>query len=276
MLKMIKSKNELLEIRSTLSGTVGFVPTMGNLHQGHLSLILQSLKENDHTVISIFVNPKQFGPNEDFNKYPRTLEQDIEKINSLKGKSIFLFTPQDNDEIYPPHFSSSISVGELSRILCGKFRPGHFDGVTTVVYLLLNLVKAQKVYMGEKDYQQLTIIKKMVKDLLLPYQIIGMKTVRDEDGLALSSRNQYLSAAQRKQALILPQKLNQIAQYIRDHKKSEFIESELSLILLDKNWDYLEICDQSTLEKPNTFKNIVILGAYRLGQTRLIDNIVLD
>lgn len=275
-MQLIKTKEELIKLRQSLSGSIGFVPTMGNLHQGHLSLIKQSLNDNQYTFISIFVNPKQFGPKEDFEKYPRTLEQDLDKIQKLNSNSIFVFAPEDNNQIYPEGFSTVISVGQLGDILCGKFRPGHFDGVSTVVYLLLNLVKAQKVYMGKKDFQQLTIIKKMVKDLLLPYEIIGMKTIRDEDGLALSSRNQYLTSLERKQALILPQKLNTIARYLKEEKPFSFIESEISLLLIDKHWDYLEICDQDTLLTPKSYKNLVILGAYRLGQTRLIDNIVIN
>lgn len=281
MIKIIKTTQELIELRKSFkSEKVGFVPTMGNLHLGHISLLDRSLSENEVNLLSIFVNPKQFGPTEDFSKYPRTLEQDVKKIEGLMAekfsqKTLYIFAPQDPQEIYPEGFSTTISVGEMSNILCGKSRPGHFDGVTTVVYVLFSIVKPHHCYMGEKDFQQVTLIKKMVQDLRLEIQIEAMPIVRSPEGLALSSRNGYLSHEQMQEALVLPKTLNEIAQMLKKKQPQSEIKNKIKSILSNPDWDYLEICNQSTLLPSQDYSNIVILGAMKAGPTRLIDNIVL-
>lgn len=282
MIKIIKTSQELIQLRNSFTTEkVGFVPTMGNLHLGHISLLEKSLKENEVNILSIFVNPKQFGPKEDFSKYPRTLEQDVKKIEGLLAekfpqKTLYIFAPTDTQEIYPEGFSTNISVGEMANILCGKSRPGHFDGVTTVVYVLFSLVKPHHCYMGEKDFQQVTLIKKMVEDLRLPINIVAMPIVRSPEGLALSSRNGYLNSQQIMEALILPKTLKEIATLIKEKRPLDSINDKIKSILTNKDWDYLEICDQKTLKPSLNYQNIVILGAMKAGPTRLIDNIVIN
>ncbi|MFI5390670.1 MAG: pantoate--beta-alanine ligase, partial [Bacteriovoracales bacterium] len=189
--------------------SVGFVPTMGNLHKGHLSLAKESLRNNDLTIVSIFVNPKQFCPGEDYEKYPRTLGEDTAQLKELfrsenlmnSEKRLAIFAPESIFEIYSPGFSTVISLPMLSNKLCGLNRPGHFDGVSTVVFSLFSLVRPHKAYFGQKDYQQYLIIKKMIEDLRLNIQIVPMPIKRDNDDLAYSSRNQYLSKEERIEAL---------------------------------------------------------------------------
>lgn len=259
--------------RSLLKGSVGFVPTMGNLHEGHLSLAEKALEENDHLIFSIFVNPKQFGPNEDFEKYPRTLEEDLLKIQGLKSKSeIIVFSPATPKEIYPEGMRREISVTGISSLLEGEKRPTHFTGVTTVVYRLFELTKPHKAYFGLKDYQQYLIIKKMTEDLCLPIQIIGMPIVREESGLALSSRNQYLTQNQKEEGLLLFRTLTQIKNLIKD-KKIEEAKSLVKNSSEDSRWDYLTIRDAETLsEDISRSKRLTILGVLRIGSVRLLDN----
>jgi pantoate--beta-alanine ligase len=218
------------------------------------------------------VNPKQFGPNEDYHQYPRTLDQDVTKIANLNLNSkIIIFAPNDIKEIYPDNFSTSISVGKITQILCGKFRPTHFDGVTTVVYRLFKIAKATNAYFGQKDFQQCVIIKKMVNDLEIPIALHIMPIVRDLDDLALSSRNQYLSCQQREDARHLPRTLMNIESIINQNKSpTSMIETELQQNMA---WDYLEVLDTKDLTPPTQqTKEVVIIGAYRLGTTRLLDN----
>lgn len=275
MIKIIKTRNLLdQELDSQNGKSIGLVPTMGNLHEGHLSLLASAIAENDLSIITIFVNPKQFGPNEDFNKYPRTLEEDIKKIESIKPidstKTIIIFAPKSDREIYPNNFSTSISVGELKTILCGKVRPTHFDGVTTVVYRLFKLSRANNAYFGQKDYQQCIIIKKMIRDLEIPVTMHIKPIIRNVDGLALSSRNQYLNDDEKKLALHLPSTLIKIEHLIINQKSYQaLITQELS----DPRWDYLQVLDADSLnEKIDQSKKVVIVGAFRLGNTRLLDN----
>ncbi len=275
--EIIKTRQELDSTRSNLAGPIGLVPTMGNLHLGHISLLEASLKDCDNTFITIFVNPKQFGPNEDFNRYPRTLEADIELIKNKAqsfNKNIYIFAPQNPEEIYDQHSNYEIEVIPLSSVLEGHLRPGHFRGVATVVYKLFDLIKPNKAYFGLKDYQQLLVIKNMVKDLLLPIEIIPMEIIREPSGLALSSRNQYLSQEQRDQSLILSLTLNHISNIIENtFTNLDKAQVFISKCLIDKNWNYLEIRDGDTLEMVSKHtKNIVILGVYQLGTTRLLDN----
>ncbi|MBY0416200.1 MAG: pantoate--beta-alanine ligase [Bdellovibrionales bacterium] len=280
MIKVFTTRFDFEHYRNQLGlKKIGLVPTMGNLHKGHISLVEKSIDENDITVITIFVNPKQFGPNEDFDKYPRTLDEDLAKISSIallieSQKDIVVFAPKTNEEIYPEGFSTNISVGEkMTQKLEGRVRPSHFDGVTTVVYRLFSIVKAHTAYFGQKDVQQCLIINKMVRDLDIPVKIHIMPIVRNAEGLALSSRNQYLIGKEREEALILPQTILKIEKLIRTKQDYKIFVSEA---LKDKRWDYLEILDAKNLEAPNDkTEELVIVAAFRSGTTRLLDNILL-
>lgn len=279
MIKIFTTKKDYTSYRLALNhDSVGIIPTMGNLHEGHLSLLKKSVEENKVSVITIFVNPKQFGPNEDFDKYPRTLDEDLAKISNLElheknpEKEILVFSPSNIAEIYPEGFNTTISVKGVSERLEGAKRPTHFDGVTTVVYCLFKIIKATNAYFGQKDFQQCIVIQKMVADLSLDIHLHIMPIVRNSDGLALSSRNQYLNENERRIALHLPHTLKKIELLLKTHKPyQEFIEQEL----LDNNWDYLEVLNATNLERPcELAKELVIIGVYRLGTTRLLDNIL--
>jgi pantoate--beta-alanine ligase len=281
MVKLITKTLELVQERQ-MDSEVGFVPTMGNLHAGHLSLLRDALSQYKTVYFSIFVNPKQFGPHEDFNRYPRTLEKDLELIQetvkNFPDSKVIVFHPENPQEIFPPSFNLNISVWNLSGILEGEKRPGHFDGVTTVVYQLFHLVKPNTSYFGLKDYQQYLIIKKMVKDLHLPIHIKGMPIIREESGLALSSRNQYLSNEEKISSLKLNLTLKKIAE-ILDSKKSNIIKAKdfIQQTLQDKNWNYLELRDSENLSQNiDHSKNISILAVYQLGSTRLLDNMQVE
>jgi pantoate--beta-alanine ligase len=279
MIKIITTKKDFIAYRKILNHTsIGVVPTMGNLHEGHISLLKQSILENKVSVITIFVNPKQFGPTEDFDKYPRTLDADLSKISNIalqmnivdSEKEIIVFAPSNPTEIYPQSFSTVIAVQNITKKLEGKIRPDHFDGVTTVVYLIFNLIKATNAYFGQKDYQQCAVVKKMVFDLNLDIKINIMPIIRNSEGLALSSRNQFLSDVDKIEALHLSKTLNNILNLIT--KKNEYI-TFIKNELLNNKWDYLEVLDSTTLELPHSnSKELVILGAFKLGTTRLLDN----
>jgi pantoate--beta-alanine ligase len=263
-------------------GNVGFVPTMGNLHAGHISLLEEALKAHPIVYFSIFVNPKQFGPNEDFHKYPRTLENDIALITDCEkkypGKKIVVFSPEDTQEVFPHDLNDQLSVQSLSTVIEGALRPGHFDGVATVVYRLFELVKPTTAYFGLKDYQQYLVIRQMVKDLIIPVEIIGMPIIRDESGLALSSRNQYLTTEQKKEALILSQTLKRIGSLI-DNKRVNLdrAKKEIEIILKDTKWNYIEMRDAESLsEDVSKSKSLTLLGVYQLGTTRLLDNMQME
>lgn len=278
MITVFTSRKDFNHYRNGLNKeTIGLVPTMGNLHKGHISLIEKSTDENDVTIVTIFVNPKQFGPNEDFDKYPRTLDEDLAKISAVAllinaKKEIVVFAPGSNEEIYPEGFSSTVSVGAMTQKFEGSIRPTHFDGVTTVVYRLFSITRAHKAYFGQKDVQQCLIIKKMVKDLDIPIDIHIMPIVRNAEGLALSSRNQYLSETERSEALTLPQTLLKVEKLIRTKQDYKHFVAE---VIKDKRWDYLEVLDSNNLEQPNEkTTELVIVAAFRLGTTRLLDNIL--
>lgn len=261
---------------------MAFVPTMGNLHAGHISLLEKALEEFKTVYFSIFVNPKQFGPNEDFNRYPRTLDSDIALIEKAAGKfhgaKIVVYAPKNPDEVFPQGHNQTISVYGLSTVLEGKIRPGHFDGVATVVYRLFDLVKPSKAYFGLKDYQQYLVIRQMVKDLALPIKIVGMPIIREESGLALSSRNQYLSPEQKEISLHLSRTLNSLKNIINGHRKNlPEARAFIRECLKDANWNYLEIRDSETFsEDVSNSRNISLLAVYQLGTTRLLDNMQID
>jgi pantoate--beta-alanine ligase len=284
--QLAKNKGEWQKFREQLpaSTPVALVPTMGNLHAGHLSLLDRALSEHSVVVLTIFVNQLQFGPHEDFANYPRTLELDCQKLTHLletrypQDKRLFIFAPTSPHEVFPEGHSSSISVGPLTQILCGIKRPIHFDGVTTVVYALFALFKPAKAYFGLKDFQQFFIIKKMVRDLSLPIELEGGEIVRDHDGLALSSRNAYLSSEDRLEALTLMKTLRQLAAIpCADESDAKNLQWQMQEIVKSNDkWEYLEVVDAQTLLAPNSsFQELVLLGAYRLGKTRLIDNITI-
>ncbi len=257
---------------------IGLVPTMGYLHQGHISLMEQAVKETDFRVATIFVNPSQFGPNEDLDRYPRDLDADMAKAE--KAGIDILFCPQAED-IYPPAYATYISPEHLENRLCGKSRPGHFRGVCTICLKLFNIIQPHRAYFGKKDAQQFLILKRMIKDLNLNIDIIGLPIVREEDGLAMSSRNVYLSDDERKQALCLSRGLKR-AQDAHKHGQKD---AEALLSLVDEvikqaplaKLDYLELVDREaflplkSLDRPS-----LLAVAVYFGQTRLIDNIMLD
>jgi len=256
---------------------LGFVPTMGALHRGHVSLLEESVRRAEVTVASIFVNPTQFGPGEDFDRYERDYEGDIKK---LKGCGVdYLFYP-DISDIYPDGFGTTVSVGNLGDCLCGPFRPGHFNGVATVVLKLFNIVRPDFAVFGRKDYQQLKIIQKMVRDFNMDIEIVEMPIVREQDGLAMSSRNAYLSADQRTKAAEVNKALSEVAKKFRsgcDDCKILLAEADMVLRMAQINdIDYTEIRDPETLElRQRAVKGDLVALAVRLGNTRLIDNRVL-
>lgn len=280
-MQIIKSPKKLKNLSSALKQKgkrIGFVPTMGALHQGHLSLVDRARKQNDIVIVSIFVNPLQFGPNEDYSRYPKTWLQD--KANLIKRKVDYLFFPSVED-FYSGTFDSVISAGAqgLQNKLCGKHRPGHFDGVTTVVAKLFHLTQADHAYFGQKDLQQSCIIKKMVKDLDFTQKIKVLPIVREKDGLAMSSRNQYLSEKDRLRALSLSLTLKQMKKEFRHSKKSVAEIRRAGTQSLKKSVDrvdYLEVIDPETLESiKNRQKKIAIAVAAYVGKTRLIDNVII-
>jgi pantoate--beta-alanine ligase len=278
LMEVISSITQLRAWRAELrwSGRVALVPTMGNLHEGHLALIRRAAEEADDVVVSIFVNPLQFGPDEDFDAYPRTLDADLELLAG-EGVSI-VFTPE-RDTIYggDEREQTRIHVPGISDILCGAHRPGHFDGVATIVAKLFNLVTPEVAVFGNKDYQQLAVIRRMVDDLGLPVEVIGLDTVRAEDGLALSSRNQYLSDEQRAKAPDLYKTLRWIADHLTDNETDLAALAGSGIARLEDDdfvVEYLEVREAVTLQaaQPQS-RDLVVLAAAQLGKARLIDNI---
>ena len=255
--------------------TVALVPTMGALHAGHASLIKQAKEIADVVVVSIFVNPTQFGKNEDFSIYPRNLEEDA-LIAKSAGADI-IYAPNAKD-MYPDGFSTSISAGEISTTLCGKFRVGHFDAVATVVTKLLLRIMPHFAIFGLKDYQQICVIERAVNDLDIPTEIIAAPTLREEDGLALSSRNSYLSQEERKIAPLLYQTLKQVAKDLQNNPIPDILtEAVIYLTKYGFRVEYLELCDSSRLIPLSELKEDArLLVAAWLGKTRLIDNISVD
>ncbi|GAI17175.1 unnamed protein product, partial [marine sediment metagenome] len=256
---------------------VGFVPTMGYLHEGHLALVRQARAENPSVVVSIFVNPTQFGLQEDYEKYPRDHVLDLSILE--KEKTDIVFIPSVA-EMYPPQFNSWVEVRQVTERLEGAARPGHFRGVTTVVAKLFNIVQPTRAYFGQKDAQQAIVIKKMVADLDMNLEIITVPTVREPDGLAMSSRNTYLNSEQRQAALVLYQALSLAHKlWSRGEKDAKRIRQEM-LALIQKqplaDIDYVSIADTETLDELDTVKPPALVSlAVRIGKTRLIDNVVL-
>ena len=260
--------------------TIGLVPTMGYLHKGHLSLIAKARRSCDVVITSIFVNPAQFAPNEDFARYPRDIEQDTRLCKS--AGSTVLFVPTEG-EMYPEGYSTYVSVDGLSTILEGKFRPTHFRGVTTVVAKLLSLTKPHKAFFGQKDAQQCVVIKKMVKDLNLGVAVVTAPIVRDKDGLAMSSRNIYLSAEQRSEALILHASLRRAEEVAEKGERSApAIEAEVTGLIQTKpsaKIDYVAVVNAESLADVDSIERgvpVLVALAVRFGTTRLIDNVIIN
>lgn len=283
MMKVLTRVDEVRVFRKNIKEVLGFVPTMGALHEGHIELIKQSVKKCNNTAVSIFVNPTQFGPGEDFDKYPRTIEEDLKKCESAGADFVFL---PEKSEIYSngsPVVKLKVEA-EIASILCGKSRSGHFDGVAQVVSILFNIVQPDFAFFGEKDFQQLAIIKTLRKDLFFPIEIIGIPTVRESDGLAKSSRNRYLSIAERNSApniFKVMEGVRQKAESARFDRLAipvDFVENEakkrLESLIPGIKIDYLEIRNSKDLSKSRFLvKDSRIFVAAYIGQTRLIDNL---
>jgi pantoate--beta-alanine ligase len=273
---IVEVRNKVKENRA-LGKSIALVPTMGYLHQGHLQLIKSAKRDGQYTVVSIFVNPLQFGPKEDFASYPRDLERDVKL--ALDAGADMIFAPAV-EEMYPVTCLTGVEVQQLGNWLCGKSRPGHFNGVCTVVSKLFNIVQPERAYFGEKDAQQLAIIRKMVFDLNYPVEVVGVPIVREEDGLARSSRNIFLGQSEREQAPVLWRAL-QIAQgmYFQGERESAKIKNAM-LKEFGKcslaNVDYIEIVDTINLQPITQLSSKALVAvAVRFGQTRLIDNLTL-
>ena len=274
--KTISSLRQFIKKQKQQKKTIGFVPTMGALHAGHASLLRYARRENDFVILSIFVNPTQFGPNEDFKKYPRPFKKDL-ALAETEGTDI-IFYPSAKI-IYPREYLTYIEVNGNNNQLCGRSRPGHFKGVTTVVGKLLNIVTPDVMYLGQKDAQQAIILKKMVEDLNFDVQIKVCPIIRETDGLAMSSRNQYLSKQERQEAPILFQALNAAKQRILagERNSKKIIQTITSLIKSHSTSviEYIECVEANSLTPLKILKgNILIALAVKFGNTRLIDNIV--
>ncbi len=277
-MKIVKSPQELQKICLSLvrkNKSIGLVPTMGALHAGHISLIKKSVSQNDVTVVSVYVNPIQFGPDEDYNKYPRPIENDIKICK--ENKVDFLFLPT-NETLYGKKFLTYVATEEISKIMCGVTRPIHFRGVTTVVSKLLNISLADRAYFGLKDYQQYIIIKKMVEDLNIRTKIIGCPIVREKTGIALSSRNTYLKPEAKSEANGIYAALCKAKKEFSDGKTLSAIKKNLEKNILkinDSKIDYVELRNADTLEPATKDdKKVLVAVAVKVGNVRLIDNTV--
>jgi pantoate--beta-alanine ligase len=267
-----------VRVARELGKTIGLVPTMGALHEGHLTLIRRAREQCGFVIVSVFVNPTQFGPSEDLARYPRSLEEDARKCEQA-GVDI-LFAPSV-EEMYPEGFDTWVEVKGITEVLEGKSRPGHFRGVTTVCAKLFNISQPNYAYFGMKDYQQLKVIQKMVRDLNMPLEIVQVETVREPDGLAMSSRNSYLSAEERQAALVISRSLMEARKAFTDGERNAKRIQELisNLIKVEPcvHIDYVAVVDPESLRPIQTIdRSAVVLVAAWIGNTRLIDNIVLD
>lgn len=278
VVKTIREVRDIVKAWHREGLSVGLVPTMGYLHEGHQSLIAKSVEQNDRTVVSVFVNPIQFGPTEDLEAYPRDLERDIQKVTEAGGDLIFNPEPS---EMYPDHFTSFVDTTETTELLCGARRPIHFRGVCTVVSKLFNIVNPERAYFGQKDAQQLATIRRFVRDLDFDIEIVACPIVREADGLAKSSRNTYLSTEERQAALILSKSLAKGREAIEAGELSaskiiDIIEQNLHTEPLARV-DYVEVVDFENIQRVETIgRETLIAIAVFIGKTRLIDNIIIS
>ncbi|NRT87522.1 pantoate--beta-alanine ligase [Clostridium beijerinckii] len=278
LVKEIKELRNLIKAWKRDGLSVGYVPTMGALHEGHESLIKRAVEENDKVVVSVFVNPTQFGPNEDFDSYPRNINKDLELC--VNAGAAIVFNPEPS-EMYYGDKSTSVSVSGLTSVLCGAKRPGHFDGVCLVVSKFLNIVTPDKAYLGEKDSQQVAVIKRMVRDLNIDVEIVACPIIREEDGLAKSSRNTYLSKDERKAALVLSRSLEIAKDALRKgERNANNIKNAIKEVLNSEplaKIDYVEIVDSDSLKSVEIIeRNVLIPIAVYIGKTRLIDNFTFE
>jgi pantoate--beta-alanine ligase len=276
--KTIESVRRLVKAARKAGRKIGFVPTMGALHKGHISLIEAAKKNCDFVVVSIFVNPTQFGPNEDFKKYPRPIKADLKMCRKAGINVVFAPTP---DEMYPAQNLTWIDVEKISEPLCGKFRPGHFRGVATICAKLFNIVTPDIAYFGRKDAQQAIVIKRMVVDLNMPLKIVVCPTVREKNGLAMSSRNQYLTTQQKEDAALIYKSLQKCRRMIKQREtNAKKIIAEMRKILKKIPFveiQYISIVDAKTLQNINRVEGKVLAAvAVKIGSTRLIDNILIE
>lgn len=278
VIETVADLKAVIRMQKKTGKSIGLVPTMGYLHEGHISLVKTSIHDNDFTIISVFVNPTQFGPNEDYSNYPRSIEKDS-RMAAAAGADI-IFAPSAK-EMYPEGYSTFVNVEGITEIMCGKSRPGHFRGVATVVLKLLNIVEPDNAYFGQKDAQQVAVIKRMTKDLNINAKIIVCPIVREQDGLALSSRNLYLNSEERKAALVLSKSLFEAENQIKngERSKEKIIEAIKRSILEEKlaNIDYVTIVDADTLNEISRIdRKVLIALAVKIGGTRLIDNVIVE
>ncbi len=278
VIETVADLKAVIRMQKKTGKSIGLVPTMGYLHEGHISLVKTSIHDNDFTIISVFVNPTQFGPNEDYSNYPRSIEKDS-RMAAAAGADI-IFAPSAK-EMYPEGYSTFVNVEGITEIMCGKSRPGHFRGVATVVLKLLNIVEPDNAYFGQKDAQQVAVIKRMTKDLNMNSKIIVCPIVREQDGLALSSRNLYLNSEERKAALVLSKSLFEVENQIKngERSKEKIIETIKRSISEEKlaNIDYVTIVDADTLNEISRIdRKVLIALAVKIGGTRLIDNVIVE
>lgn len=274
LFQKIEELQKFVLTHKTQSRRVGFVPTMGYLHEGHLALVREAKRKSDIVIASIFVNPTQFAANEDLSRYPRDEAGDLKKLDEAACDAVFLPSPE---EMYPKNFQSKVSLIEITQGLCGAHRPGHFDGVATVVLKLFNITQADLALFGEKDFQQLAVIRQMVKDLNLPIEIVGYPTQRSPEGLALSSRNSYLSEEEKKQALALSRCIKELQEAVQKGEKNVSTLLTLGRKIIEQvpeiKIEYLEIVDANSLKPIAKIESEArVLIAVKLGKTRLIDN----
>lgn len=277
IVKEISKMKEISKFWKRQGYKIAFVPTMGFLHEAHLALVKKAKELGDKTVVSIFVNPLQFGPKEDFREYPRDLERDLALLEKEKVDAVFI---PETEEMYPPDFQTYVEVTKLTTGLCGAFRPGHFKGVTTVVLKLFNIVNPDIAIFGEKDYQQLQVIKQMIKDLNLDIEIVAHPTVREKDGLAMSSRNIYLSSAERESAISLYKALLLAQKLVKEGEKdSQKIKEEMEKFIYSFPFtkvQYIEFVDPQTLDPIDKINKPVLCAlAVYVGKARLIDNMLI-
>ncbi len=276
-MKVLYETAEVKRWRRKRSGSVGFVPTMGYLHEGHIELVRRARAENKNVAVSIFVNPTQFGPRDDFAAYPRDPERDLSLLKQEKVDVVFM---PDAEEIYPPQSSTWVEVGNITERLEGAFRPGYFRGVATVVAKLFGIVEPTRAYFGQKDAQQLVVIRKMVADLNMNIEVVAVPTVRELDGLAMSSRNVYLDPEERESAVVLHKALSRAQKLWRKGERSaELLRKEMTSLIESEpkaTIDYVSIADPETLEELEHIEDQALVSmAVRIGKTRLIDSMPL-